>query len=95
MPRLTILSPVAAVSITPHPRTGVNIVSATGDIGGSADVGISSNGYPHLVFYDPTNPVLQYATLDPTGTQQLLMIPPHLLVSMPPWHFPHSPAAGR
>jgi hypothetical protein len=42
-----------------------DIVSATGDIGGSVDVGISSNGYPHLVFYDPTIPVLQYATLYP------------------------------
>jgi hypothetical protein len=43
-----------------------DIVSATGDIGGSTDVGISSNGYPHMAFYDPTIPVLQYATLNPT-----------------------------
>jgi hypothetical protein len=42
-----------------------DIVSATGDVGGSTSVGISSNGYPHLVFYDPTIPVLQYATLYP------------------------------
>ena len=44
----------------------------TGDLPASLDIGISSNGYPHMALYDPTFPVLQFATLYPTWISAMI-----------------------
>ena len=44
----------------------------TGDLPASVDIGISSNGYPHMALYDPTFPVLQFATLTSTWISSMI-----------------------